>query len=159
MKICTTETCGKPVRAKGLCRSHYLKLFWSYPQNASRYRDVAKKSYDKARASGSYGRSRRTFLYRFKTARRAATARKIPWDLTVEQFTQLINLATCHYCSTTTMPETGSGLDRKDNSLGYTLTNVVPCCFTCNKIKSDCLTYEEMLMISVALKNYRMCLK
>lgn len=37
-----------------------------------------------------------------------------------------------------------SGIDRVDNSIGYTEGNVVPCCITCNKAKSK-QTSEEFL--------------
>lgn len=36
------------------------------------------------------------------------------------------------------------GVDRRDNSLPYTLDNLVPCCAPCNAIKSSILTESEM---------------
>ena len=38
-------------------------------------------------------------------------------------------------------------IDRKDNNLGYTIENITLSCFTCNTIKNNFLTYEEMLKI------------
>lgn len=38
-------------------------------------------------------------------------------------------------------------IDRKDNAVGYTLKNIFLCCFTCNTIKNNLLTYEEMQKI------------
>lgn len=38
-------------------------------------------------------------------------------------------------------------IDRKDNDIGYTIDNITLCCFTCNTIKNNFLTYEEMLKI------------
>jgi 5-methylcytosine-specific restriction endonuclease McrA len=40
----------------------------------------------------------------------------------------------CHY----------SGIDRKDSSKGYILSNVVSCCFTCNKAKGT-MSEKEFL--------------
>jgi len=46
-----------------------------------------------------------------------------------------------------------SGLDRKDNLKGYTLSNVVPCCLRCNRIKSNLFTFEEMVALAVFLRD------
>ena len=35
-----------------------------------------------------------------------------------------------------------NGIDRKNNNIGYTKKNCVPCCKTCNRAKRD-LTYDE----------------
>jgi 5-methylcytosine-specific restriction endonuclease McrA len=40
----------------------------------------------------------------------------------------------------------------KDNSLGYTKGNVVVSCWNCNIMKGSRLTYEEMMLLSPALK-------
>ena len=37
-----------------------------------------------------------------------------------------------------------NGLDRKDNSLGYTIYNVLPCCSFCNQAKMDA-NYEDFI--------------
>ena len=52
--------------------------------------------------------------------------------------------ANCHYCG---KPPNKShrkcdtflynGLDRVDNSIGYIASNVVPCCYICNKMKGE----------------------
>jgi hypothetical protein len=39
----------------------------------------------------------------------------------------------CHYCHG--VPIKTSGLDRVNNNLGYINSNVVPCCWTCNRMK------------------------
>lgn len=48
-----------------------------------------------------------------------------------------------------------SGIDRKDNQLGYTPENVVPCCIRCNKVKREVLSYAEMLAVGRALKRMK----
>lgn len=75
----------------------------------------------------------------------AATKRKLKWDLTKEEFREIIK-KNCHYCdevpSKTRKSHNGAedyisnGADRVDNSVGYTKENVVPCCTFCNKAKS-----------------------
>ena len=36
--------------------------------------------------------------------------------------------------------------------LGYTVENAVPCCWNCNRMKSDIYTYDEFLLLSTILK-------
>ena len=45
----------------------------------------------------------------------------------------------CHYCGYKGSPYIG--MDRKDNALGYTISNVVACCTTCNTAKMA-MSYE-----------------
>jgi len=61
--------------------------------------------------------------------------------LSVDEFKVLIFQA-CHYCdSPPSLRPTGAipvnGIDRVDSSIGYVLSNCVPCCTTCNKMKSS----------------------
>jgi len=90
-------------------------------------------------------------LSRYK---QGAKQRELVFDLSSDQFRDLIQQP-CFYCGNATVIETSfmslpyaysyvSGLDRKDNSIGYTEQNVVPCCWTCNKMKG-LLNMEEFL--------------
>jgi hypothetical protein len=44
-----------------------------------------------------------------------------------------------------------SGIDRKDNSKGYTSDNSVPCCHKCNQVKTNVLSFEEMRIAMAAV--------
>lgn len=83
----------------------------------------------------------------FRKYREVAQAKGREFALTLEQFRDLTN-APCHYCGrvrTKTMKRTNSlgnayeracnGIDRFDNSQGYTPENAVPCCEDCNRAK------------------------
>jgi hypothetical protein len=45
-----------------------------------------------------------------------------------------------------------NGIDRKDSAIGYILSNVVPCCSRCNQIKTNILSFKEMIAVAKALK-------
>jgi len=89
--------------------------------------------------------------------KRQAKRRGLQWALADEQFDTLTQFP-CHYCgrtqvgcarSTELLSEKGhvlskhngdflyNGIDRVDNSVGYTLENTVSCCKVCNRAKKD----------------------
>jgi len=59
--------------------------------------------------------------------------RGLEYSLTKEQYDELI-YKPCYLCGFKN--GVGNGLDRQDNSIGYTYGNVLPCCSTCNMMKS-----------------------
>lgn len=89
----------------------------------------------------------------FRHQKRGATIRNYSWELSFDQFIKLI-LQNCTYCGREPQVNKGeeqyfvdgvfkrNGIDRVDNSKGYTLSNSVPCCSTCNKMKLT-LSKEE----------------
>jgi hypothetical protein len=60
----------------------------------------------------------------------------------------------CIYCHSK-IRGIGSGLDRINNSKWYEVSNVNPCCGTCNDIRGDNLTVEEMKAAMKAILDYR----
>lgn len=90
---------------------------------------------------------------RFAAAKRGAKDRGYAWSISFEAYLGLIALP-CVYCSGA-LPTTGSGLDRKDNKLGYLLDNVAPCCTLCNYLKGPYLTYDETVAVVKALIAFR----
>lgn len=90
----------------------------------------------------------------YKAYRNGAKKRGYEFELIRVDFANLIRQS-CYYClalpSLRSMKRKGriheanvNGLDRTDNSKGYTLENVVPCCATCNFLKGP-LNREEFL--------------
>jgi hypothetical protein len=75
---------------------------------------------------------------------RGASSRSYEWLLTKEQAIKMMK-SPCHYCGDRPSLEISSrpygkrmarnGIDRIDNTLGYSLANCVPCCATCNRCK------------------------
>ena len=74
-------------------------------------------------------------VHRYKEAKRSAARRDISWDIPFDIFEYLVNLP-CYYCGQK-LEMTGSCLDRFDNTMPYITQNTVPCCWFCNKMKSD----------------------
>jgi hypothetical protein len=87
---------------------------------------------------------------RWITARSAAKERGIEWALSVEEFTRLASML-CSYCDEPT-GVTGSGIDRLDPTLGYVHGNVIACCWSCNRIRSNVFSPAEMRIIGHTLK-------
>lgn len=157
-KECNIEVCNKS--RSSLCRECYLKDFNSKDVNKKRRSDAAKKrialdreghnrksrEWQKANPEKHHKIKMRTIRGprdRFTRSRRRGEQRGFDWSISYADFQMLI-VQICHYCNGP-LNETGVALDRKDNTKGYILDNVVPCCFSCNKVKSDVLTYEEMV--------------
>lgn len=86
---------------------------------------------------------------KFNQARGIAKRRDLCFELTMEQYLELRSKP-CHYCGYP-LPTTGVGLDRKDDNIGYCLTNVVPCCWPCNQARGTYLTTEEAKVLGEAM--------
>lgn len=73
--------------------------------------------------------------------RKSAEARGYEWALTTPQAVKMFR-RDCHYCGAhpEISRETGkkrlNGIDRVDNTKGYTKDNCVTCCKMCNRMKS-----------------------
>jgi len=84
-----------------------------------------------------------------------ARSKNREWNLSIERFTELTS-SDCYYCgekpkqihNRNNAEYNGhyihNGIDRKDNSLGYTLTNSLPCCKVCNRAK-ETMSYEDFI--------------
>ncbi|QIG69907.1 HNH endonuclease protein [Rhizobium phage RHph_I3_11] len=85
--------------------------------------------------------------------KRHANSRKYSWCLSRDFVEDLIK-KDCHYCKSppSNLKKTKNsigglkynGIDRVNNSLGYTTENVVPCCNICNRAKMS-LSYDEFI--------------
>lgn len=94
-----------------------------------------------------------SFLIRFSEAHKKAIQRGLEWCIQEEEYLDLITQP-CYYCGKK-LASQGVGLDRRDNNVGYLVSNVVPCCGPCNLLRRDLLTTEEMKVVATALNAYR----
>jgi len=87
-----------------------------------------------------------SFNNRYGSYKQAAKVRNLIFDLSKDQFKEIVTQP-CHYCgSEEFMPFTaqncnghfyGHGVDRIDSSKGYFIENCLPCCRRCNTMKLD----------------------
>lgn len=88
-----------------------------------------------------------SFNRRFKQLKLAARKHNTDFNITLYNYERLLEANSCEYCGGP-LPITGHGLDRVDSNGGYTLDNVVPCCYSCNMTKSNTYSYDQMKMIA-----------
>jgi len=84
----------------------------------------------------------------FRALKKSARERGLEWSISREQVRELTKKP-CYYCGIEPRQEIKNGyngynggikyngLDRVDNSRGYVIDNVVPCCRVCNFAKSN----------------------
>jgi hypothetical protein len=87
---------------------------------------------------------------------RSASDRGHEWCISIDEF-RAITQMNCTYCGVKPstlgglkndrkVPSTGlyvyNGLDRVDTSAGYTMQNIVPCCWFCNRAKNSMSSAE-----------------
>lgn len=80
----------------------------------------------------------------YNSARQNARTRGYPWELTKEQVKDIMGKP-CAYCGAEPHQRVTdtryhgtflyNGMDRVNNTKGYTIDNVVPCCGRCNRAK------------------------
>ncbi len=95
-------------------------------------------------------RTNRTASVRFRKGRLSAEKRGYVWLLSICEYKTLL-CQPCHYCGQST-GETGTGLDRKDNSDKYDLSSCVPCCGRCNSTFMNLYDYKEKLQLSEVIR-------
>lgn len=128
--ICLTEGCFAEIKSK----PYYLKRHTGLCAKCSHRKPEYVHLYNKVKSS-------------------AKNENKY-FDLSLSDFIILSKIDKCHYCLSDRKIEpycykNGKyisayyGLDRADNSLGYTKENCVPCCTKCNIAKGNRYTYEE----------------
>lgn len=112
-----------------------------------------RKRADNTKARGESGTTKL-----WKTYVKSARLRGVEWALNSSEFEVLLG-GDCYYCGvpprqlaySNSPTEWGAryynGIDRVDNSLGYTPQNAVSCCETCNKAKRHLSLSEFMTWV------------
>jgi hypothetical protein len=97
------------------------------------------------------------FRYVYNTYKKTAKVRNYDFNLSREEFTQLI-LSPCYYCGVTNSNCRKdrlieelikyNGIDRINNTIGYEIDNVVPCCNKCNMMKNTMSVLEFLQQVN-----------
>lgn len=97
----------------------------------------------------------------YRSYRHQAYKKKRPFNLTIQDFRNLTS-SNCYYCGRPPTQRAGhqknngyyyyNGIDRVDSTLGYDLSNVVPCCKQCNIAKHDYTTEQFYNWIKVVYR-------
>jgi hypothetical protein len=91
-----------------------------------------------------------------------AKKRNLCFELTKEEFERLI-LSNCYYCGEKPSNKkrsqkkdyfTYSGVDRKNNALGYTFDNCASCCGECNRLKGS-MSHDKFIVKSMIITENR----
>lgn len=151
------------IRDKTKSRSPYKVWYFKCSECDN---EIRAQSYDLKTHSGKCGRCTqlgKPYMFIYNEIKNYRD-KKVSFELTYEDLLKIIiNEPVCHYCENLLIYHKHSRfygkinsrahqLDRKDNNKGYTVDNIVPCCWGCNKLKSDKFTYEEFLLFSPTLK-------
>lgn len=77
----------------------------------------------------------------YRSYKHRASVKGRTFEISFQNFREIISLP-CHYCGK--KQKEFIGIDRKDNELGYTLKNCLPCCSLCNS-KKGAMGYEDFI--------------
>lgn len=128
----------KKERARVYSKNYYLK-------NKDRISLARKEKYNNSEehrravlSATERSKFRHPVTHIFSLYRCSARRRKIDFSLTKESIKNFWQKS-CRYCGKSIER---LGIDRVDNNRGYVEGNMVPCCSTCNTMKSD-MTLEE----------------
>lgn len=132
-------------------RKEYLKQYRKSDKYKLKNKERMKASNQTQAVKDSVKKYTKSLKRRYSTAKRFNTKHRktmdgIPdlkeWTITFEEYKEIIGNP-CYYCNCSIESETGSGLDRLDNTKGYIPGNICACCSECNRIRSDSMSSEE----------------
>lgn len=102
----------------------------------------------------------------YRLCKSVAKKRNLGFNLNREEFLNIVG-KDCFYCgekpnhyTIAKRPKSGdikfihNGIDRIDNSKGYSIKNCVPCCVLCNQAKSDMTLEKFLLLIKKIITNF-----
>lgn len=118
--------------------THEEKIRDYQKKHLKSHRECSKRYYDSNRELCNE-RTKKCFdsnpLNRYRIYETGARYRNIVFNLSKEEFSNIITQP-CFYCGEISIP--CGGIDRMNNgkNIGYVLSNCVPCCKMCNKIKN-----------------------
>lgn len=140
-----------------LSKKEKMKIYYEKNKDkiALRTKSYKDKNKDKVREwqnkqTQKRKQERKTPEGKLKYYKRNAKQRNRQWNLTDEQFFELVkDGAKCKYCGR----NENIGVDCINSKQGYTEENCVPCCWPCNHMKSD-FDVQEFLKLCKLIAEY-----
>jgi len=99
-----------------------------------------------------YYKEKDTIKYKYRKYKTGAKQRGINFELDYQEFKKNYN-GKCIYCGELTNKR---GIDRMNNDLGYTNSNVVSCCSICNMAKRGMSVNDFIRHCRKIVKNYKL---
>jgi len=81
-----------------------------------------------------YQKTKTTLESHWRQLKSSAGRRKLPVEISFEQYIKLVESNACYYCQDI-LTACGYNIDRLDHLKGYIVGNVAPCCWDCNARK------------------------
>jgi hypothetical protein len=146
--------------------AHYIYTFrCSYPDCDNTYRCKGGKDLGRTDVCNTHAHVDKPFQALYKVFLRSGRDSGYTSTINYEDFLTFTEIKECHYCFSVIpwFPFVTFGgkfrsnayyLDRKDNSIGYTIENCVVCCSRCNVVKSDRFTYEQFIEIGKLIRKW-----
>lgn len=110
-----------------ICRSTYYKKY--YKENLTTVKTYKDQWYQNNKES--YYEWGQTLIGKYTCYKNSAKCTDKTFLLTIEEFSGFWQLP-CTYCGSEIKT---IGLDRIDNSRGYEIDNITPCCYICNRMR------------------------
>lgn len=114
------------------CVKERQRVRLSTPEGRAQYNQYAKNHRSKPGYTAKHKTYRDRPQGKWRAYTKDAIRRGYAFEFTLERFIELFWQKPCFYCGEINLT---AGVDRKDNTLGYTEDNSVPCCYTCNLMK------------------------
>lgn len=124
------------------CTKEILKAYRKTPKGKAKYLEYAKRHREKPGYAEKHKGYRNYPKGKWSAYKKDAQRRGYAFEFSLERFTELFWQKPCFYCGSINKT---AGVDRLNNEGGYTESNSVPCCYTCNimKLKSPVLEFIE----------------
>lgn len=150
---------GKLLITKKLGSNKNRSLLWNAVCDCGNIIKITSRSllYGNAKSCGCLRRIEKgeaNFNKLFLNYKNSAKVRKIIFNLTKEEF-RILTKNRCYYCGSEPKQKSHrkfsngaylfNGIDRKNNLLGYTKENSLPCCFVCNRAKGN-MSYKDFML-------------
>jgi hypothetical protein len=132
-------------------KCNFMKTSLDINTFINRCRHISKFHNDNGLLNNSIWKYTKNVTY--NSYKHRADKKKLDFSLTKDEFFNITKM-NCYYCGIENKYDHKNGIDRKDNNIGYTLSNCVSSCGECNCMKKY-LTDIEFIEQCKKISNYK----